>query len=47
MAELPDVKLPLPSFLKALTGNGVPAARAMAVTGKMFAFELLVYVAHF
>ena len=30
-------KLPLPTFLKVLTGNGVPAAKAMAVTGKMSA----------
>ena len=35
MAELSTIKLPLPKFLQILTGNGVPAAKAMAVTGKM------------
>ena len=47
MAELSDVKLPLPTFLKVLTANGVPAAKAMAVTGKMFVFYLLMYVVYF
>jgi hypothetical protein len=28
-------KIPLPSFLKLLTSNNVPAAKAMAVAGKM------------
>ncbi|PSS05403.1 hypothetical protein PHLCEN_2v3892 [Hermanssonia centrifuga] len=36
MAELSDAKLPLPSFLKILTSNNVPASKAMAVTGKLY-----------
>ena len=47
MAELSDVKLPLPTFLKVLTANGVPAARAIAITGKMFVFLLLMFAAYF
>lgn len=38
MADLSkDIKIPLPTFLKALTGNGVPPSKAMAVAGKLSA----------
>jgi hypothetical protein len=30
-----ETKIPLPKFLKILTNNGVPAAKSMAITGKM------------
>lgn len=30
-----DLKLPLPKFLKILTGNGIVVSKAMAVAGKM------------
>ncbi|KAF5363885.1 hypothetical protein D9756_000451 [Leucocoprinus leucothites] len=31
-----ESKLPLPQFLKILTNNGIPAAKAMAITGKIY-----------
>ena len=30
-----SAKLSVPAFLKMLTSNGVPASKAMAITGKM------------
>lgn len=30
-----EAKIPLPRFLKLLTGNNVPVPKAMAVAGKM------------
>ncbi|KXN89656.1 hypothetical protein AN958_05523 [Leucoagaricus sp. SymC.cos] len=31
-----ELKLPLPQFLKIMTNNGIPAANAMALTGKIY-----------
>lgn len=30
-----ESKLPVPQFLKILTNNGIPAAKAMLINGKM------------
>jgi hypothetical protein len=36
MSDPAQSKIPLPTFLKALTSNGVPAAKAMGATGKIY-----------
>ena len=38
MTDISTTKLPIPMFLKLLTSNNVPAAKAMSITGKMFVF---------
>lgn len=41
MADISTIKLPVPTFLKMLTNNKVPTAKAISITGKMFVFKKL------
>lgn len=41
MTDISTIKIPVPTFLKMLTNNKIPTAKAISITGKMFVFKKL------